>query len=63
MTNLPFKLIPDKAGGLFIDVMYPGEDKPRYMIDLVKMECTCQGFIQHKKCYHITEVRERVKLS
>lgn len=55
-----FELIPDERG-LFIDVQYPGEEKPRYSIDLIKMICTCMGNTMGLDCKHLKEVRFRIR--
>lgn len=59
MSSLEFELIPDKKG-LFVDVQYPGEEKPRYTIDLRKMICTCMGNTMGMDCKHLEEVRFRI---
>lgn len=65
-----FDFIPDK-NGFHLDVFYVGE-KPRYQINLLKMDCTCTGFtIEQAKaksenrkpnnCKHLEEVRFRLR--
>ena len=60
--------------GLVVDVQYPQEDKPRYSIDLLNMECTCTGYIIEKatarresrspqSCKHLQEVEFRLLLT
>lgn len=56
---MDFDLTPDTQG-LFLDVKYPHEDKPRYTIDLINMSCTCMGFTMGKMCKHIEEVKFRL---
>lgn len=69
---MDFDLVPDKKG-LFLDVKYPHEKKPRYTIDLIKWTCTCTGhtmeqakaqkFETHKakNCKHLEEVVFRIR--
>ena len=59
---MDFDLIPD-VRGLFVDVKYPHEDKPRYTLDLITMKCTCMGNTMEKDCKHLDEVRFRIRNS
>jgi len=67
-----FDFIPDKQG-LFLDVKYPEEEKPRYTIDLIGWTCTCTGHTMEcsrvkkdksykpKNCKHLEEVVFRIR--
>lgn len=68
-----FELIADPKG-LFLDVKYPENEKPRYTIDLMKLECTCKGYTIEqarakkenrtpKICKHLDEVAFRIRNS
>ena len=69
--NMDFDLWPDNKG-LFLDVKYPHEDKPRYSIDLLEWTCTCEGHTveqgraanegrKPKNCKHLEEVVFRLR--
>jgi hypothetical protein len=57
--QVDFDLIPDERG-LFVDVKYPDEEKPRYTIDLITMICTCMGNTMNMKCKHLEEIDFRI---
>lgn len=46
---------------LYLDVWYPHEIKPRYLIDVKKEECTCVCFRDTSNCEHIDEIIRRLK--
>lgn len=50
-----FKLIPDKKLGIWIDVQYPDEERPRYMMNIERKTCTCIGSSLGKDCKHLKE--------
>lgn len=65
-----FDLLPDNQS-FHVYVKYPDEE-PRYIIDWIKMDCTCMGFTieqakavkenrEAKYCKHLEEVRFRVR--
>ena len=47
---------------LFIEVYYEGEEKYRYLIDVVKQSCTCTGFSIREKCKHISRLKEMLSM-
>lgn len=68
---MDFDLTPHN-NGFFLDVKYPHEDKARYTIDLLKMECECTGYTveqaradkekrKPKNCKHLEEVVFRIR--
>ena len=69
---MDFDLVADPKG-LFLDVQYPHEDKPRYTIDLIKWICTCTWHTMEqshhnrdashkaKNCKHLDEVVFRIR--
>lgn len=55
-----FELRPSKD--LFwLDVWYEGEEKPRYMINMMTKACTCTGYSLIKKCKHRDEYIKRLQ--
>ncbi len=54
-----FNLIPDKLG-LYLDVKYDHEEKPRYFIDVKRQECTCMGFMFIGNCKHMKEYQRKL---
>lgn len=56
-----FKFRPDEYA-LFIEVYYEGEEKYRYLIDVVKQTCTCKGYSIREKCKHTIRLKEMMKM-
>jgi hypothetical protein len=48
-----FKLVHDDILPHWIDVIYPNEDKPRYMINQNETSCTCVAASMSRSCKHI----------
>lgn len=54
-----FNLVCGK--GLFLDVKYTHEQKPRYFIDIKKQICTCAGFMFTSHCKHFTKYLNKLR--
>lgn len=54
-----FNLVCDKQG-LYLDVKYPHEERPRYFIDIKRQECTCMGFMFVGRCKHMREYKRKL---
>jgi hypothetical protein len=54
--NNSFFLIQDQKTPWWFDVMYLGEEKPRYMINIAKNSCTCKGNTMGDICKHLKEL-------
>ena len=51
-----FQLISDPKAPNWVDVKYPHESRPRYMINLKNKSCTCKGNSMGDVCKHLKEL-------
>lgn len=56
-----FKLVPDTILPHWIDVIYPNEERPRYMMNLEQQSCTCIGNSLGRECKHLKKAQSLSK--
>ena len=51
-----FELIQDENFPWWVEVWYPQEEKPRYLINMRTGKCTCKGNTHNLLCKHLKEL-------